>query len=187
LLKALGCQRAIQSYQKIQCAHEETRRLNVEVRRLRTWISDEAAFLMAHATHFLSSSEESDVLTGKEIQIHLATHNRVSQSHLRHILAIEALPGFSGVPENGVRKGGVSPEPPILPSTHPSTNNSHATLPSQAGDFAQMAQQVRIVPEKVSVNDQEAESRPSDAEDDEELSDNLFNLEGFLDALNVEG
>jgi len=76
-------------------------RLNVEVRRLQTYMRDEEYFL----SHHLGKLQEDDPKLALQLQyklLHLQAFNKVHRARIRQI---HALYSFSGVRICGIRKG----------------------------------------------------------------------------------
>ncbi|KAG1745399.1 uncharacterized protein EDB91DRAFT_1049934, partial [Suillus paluster] len=86
---------------KIQRAHEEVRRLNVEVARLSAWVDHEDA----HFKATIESLVKSDPTLSHEISCMYEERRRVNDVHRRRIHAISELPGYSG--SRGVETRGI--------------------------------------------------------------------------------
>ena len=86
---------------KVLRAHEEVVRLNVEIRRLQTWVDDEDTFLLTHARNL---SETDPVLGARVYDIYLRRH-RVNNIHRARLRSIYALPGYNGHTTPGIRLG----------------------------------------------------------------------------------
>lgn len=96
----------MRKYQRLQRAKEELIRCNIEVRRLHTSIVDE------HRT--FNDLAVTGPLNG-EIHEFVSRRKAVNSLLIARIKQIYSLPGFTGVPSPGVRKGHVVPDP--LPDT----------------------------------------------------------------------
>ncbi|KAG6839861.1 hypothetical protein C0991_011015 [Blastosporella zonata] len=99
-------------YQRLQRAHEEVLRCNIEIRRLHTSIVDENnAFV-----HVLSTLD--CVLTPLHYLVHehITRCMAVNQKLLARIHQTYTLPGFTGIPLPGVRKGMTTSDQPESPS-----------------------------------------------------------------------
>lgn len=93
---------AMDKYFKICRAKEEIERLNVEVRRLRTWIKDEATLYRST----LERLKDADPLLFFQVQKVWHRRSLVNAIHGCRIHEIEQLHGFSGVRgATGIRKG----------------------------------------------------------------------------------
>ena len=83
---------AMDLYFKIARAHEEIARLNVEIRRLATYIRDE--------DHFLLYSEKKALETDPRLALHIKLHRmergRFNNRHRHRLRDIARLDGFSG-------------------------------------------------------------------------------------------
>lgn len=92
---------AMQQNRRVKRAREEIARLNVEVRRLHTWILDEQddvsqVLRQLHA--------EQSPLYGA-VEEYWTVRRRVNWDLLARLRRIYSLPGFTGTPEPGVRIG----------------------------------------------------------------------------------
>lgn len=93
----------LQSYLKVCRAQEEIIRLNVEVRRLWTWLKDEYWTLK-------SAMEQAEPLIAKEIGLLVSRHVEAGAVQQHRIHQIIALPGYTGgTLDGGVRRGATSP------------------------------------------------------------------------------
>lgn len=112
-----------QSYLKAHRAEEEIRRLNIEVRRLFTWLKDEYWRLKA-------SRDCADPLIAKEIDRMIERHVEMGGVQQQRLLQIIALPGYSGSAlEGGRQKGATGPsEPPPFSSTPEDVDQEEAEL-----------------------------------------------------------
>ena len=86
---------------KLCRAKEELARLNVEMRRLRTWIHDEHQQMTAAITDL----SKSDPSLSHELQHRWALRSAVNDIHLRRLDVIENLSGFTGIRGIGLRQG----------------------------------------------------------------------------------
>ncbi|KAG6847569.1 hypothetical protein H0H93_007343 [Arthromyces matolae] len=100
---------------KIQRAHEEIQRLNIEIRRFITYMKDEEAFLETRQDATL----ESDPRIAHQIWMHRRRLLLVNEQHRRRIFKLSKLNGFTGclVPGTGVESAMTT-----APSTTGSTN-----------------------------------------------------------------
>ncbi|KAI5990768.1 hypothetical protein EDD15DRAFT_2369543 [Pisolithus albus] len=89
---------ALDTYFKVCRAEEEIKRLNIEIRRVITYMHDEE--------HFLRTCEEkiSNVhpALGHQVSQRRKLHSQFNGSHLKHLHDIAMLPGFSGTLIPGV-------------------------------------------------------------------------------------
>ncbi|KAJ7790880.1 hypothetical protein B0H14DRAFT_3094581 [Mycena olivaceomarginata] len=99
---------AMDRYFKILRAHEEIKRLNIEIRRVVTWIRDENRFLRRMEKN-LSSEEgktEDVVELDKQmaVQVHLyrRRRGRYDAGHLQRFTKLAQTPGFTGTLQCGV-------------------------------------------------------------------------------------
>ncbi|KAK0447956.1 hypothetical protein EV421DRAFT_1889433 [Armillaria borealis] len=88
-------------YFKIQRAKEEIDRLNVEIRRLTTYIQDEDRFLCKKIEEYSTT----DPRTAFQIDKHRRSHARFNDRHIRHLVHLASEPGFTGTITPGVRLG----------------------------------------------------------------------------------
>ena len=108
---------AMDSYFKRRRAEEEIVRLNVEIRRLVTYIRDEERYLRACEETLKVQHPE----LAYQISIKRNIRGRFHRSHLKTLHAISQLPGFSGTLSPGISEriglgeSGSSPIP-IIPS-----------------------------------------------------------------------
>ncbi|EIW77818.1 hypothetical protein CONPUDRAFT_61444, partial [Coniophora puteana RWD-64-598 SS2] len=77
---------------KIQRAREEINRLNVEARRLRTWVNDELDDIKRHKERL----EKANPLLAAAMTSQFAARIRANHAHLRRLDTLERLPGYSG-------------------------------------------------------------------------------------------
>ncbi|KAF8513285.1 hypothetical protein JB92DRAFT_228676 [Gautieria morchelliformis] len=88
-------------YFKIIRANEEIQRLNVEIRRMRTWVDDEDR----HLLHAYEELKKADPELSTHVKSLYNTRHRVNDVHRAHIQAIYRLPGFAGPDTPGTRIG----------------------------------------------------------------------------------
>ncbi|KAG2108917.1 uncharacterized protein F5147DRAFT_576440, partial [Suillus discolor] len=98
---------ATMKYFKLQCAHEEIQRLNVEVRHLRTAIHDEEVKTIATIRRLL----ELDHTLTLELKHHYQARATVNAVHLFRLGQLESQHMFSGRRGIGVRLGSPSLSP----------------------------------------------------------------------------
>ncbi|KAG2753193.1 hypothetical protein P692DRAFT_201706191, partial [Suillus brevipes Sb2] len=87
-----GNREVTNNFFKIQRAHEEVQRLNVEVTRLSAWVDHEDA----HLKSTFESLAESDPALSREISHMYEERKRVNDVHRRRIHALYELSGYSG-------------------------------------------------------------------------------------------
>jgi hypothetical protein len=83
---------AMDLYFKIERAHEEVARLNVEIRRVATYIRDEDRFLRYSET----KARKTDAQLALHIKLHRLERGRFNAHHQRRLRDIARLKGFSG-------------------------------------------------------------------------------------------
>jgi hypothetical protein len=83
---------AMDLYFKIARAHEEITRLNIEIRRVATYIRDEDHFLQYSETNALQTNAR----LALQIKLHRAERGRFHNHHRRQLRDIARLDGFSG-------------------------------------------------------------------------------------------
>lgn len=95
---------AMAAYYKVQCAHSEIKRANIEITRLRTFIRDDTALhLTVIDSLHISNPGLSAVLAHRwELQ------SAVNDVHLRRLNSVANLPGYTGGQGCGVRVGSLS-------------------------------------------------------------------------------
>ncbi|KAG6884740.1 hypothetical protein C0992_005852 [Termitomyces sp. T32_za158] len=91
----------IKKDQKVKRAHEEIIRCNVEVRRLHTSILDEDG----HFTIRLQAIKDASLPIYGAVNEFVTRRRRINTALLTRIAQIYSLPGFTGVPQPGVKKG----------------------------------------------------------------------------------
>jgi hypothetical protein len=89
-------------YLKMTRAQEEIQRLNVEIKRLSTWIYDEAA----HLDHAVSSCAPHNSHLSQALYVFAEHRKRINNNLLRILKAIYVLPGYSGETSVGQREQG---------------------------------------------------------------------------------
>lgn len=100
---------AMISWMKIERAKEEITRLNVEARRLKTYIQGSSAARQCSIKHLCQTNPA----LAAELQQRHNTQSPINTLLLRDLHKMESLPGFSGWRTSGVRDGvsmGPSPE-----------------------------------------------------------------------------
>jgi hypothetical protein len=88
-------------YSKIKRAKEEVIRLNVEVRRLQTYIHNEEQFLRKHIEELRTDDPELALQLQKKLT-HLQALNQLHHTRIRQI---HKLPIFSGIVTRGIHQG----------------------------------------------------------------------------------
>lgn len=83
-------------------------RLNIEIRRLRTWVHNESKC----TTKVISALSTSDPHLSVEIHRRWQLRKAVNNIHLQRLDAIEKLPGFTGIQGIGLKEGTTSLEAP---------------------------------------------------------------------------
>ncbi|KAG2337983.1 hypothetical protein BDR05DRAFT_857393, partial [Suillus weaverae] len=86
-------QEATKKYFKLCRTREELARLNIEIRRLRTFIH----FEQSQVTTVIEDLHRSDATLGDELQQQWCSRAAINAVHLHHLDRIECLPGFSGL------------------------------------------------------------------------------------------
>lgn len=88
------------SYFKTLRAAEEIQRLNIEIRRLATFVRDEDLFLRSQETLV----QQTNPILAHAISLYRLERGRFNAHHLTIIEKIYALPGFTGTTSYGVRQ-----------------------------------------------------------------------------------
>ncbi|KAF7361097.1 hypothetical protein MSAN_01141000 [Mycena sanguinolenta] len=83
---------AMDTYFKILRAREEIKRLNIETKRLVTWIQDEDRFLQKTAEKY----KESDPALAFQISAYWQRRGRSDHIHMQRLWALAKTPGFIG-------------------------------------------------------------------------------------------
>jgi hypothetical protein len=86
------------SYFKILRAREEIKRLNIEIKRVVTWIDDEDLFLRKKEEEY----KESDPALAFQISVYRQRRARSDTNHMHRFWALAKTPGFTGSVEPGV-------------------------------------------------------------------------------------
>lgn len=89
------------AYFKLQGSHTKIKCLNVEIRRLSTWMRDEEWYLHVQIMRL----EQEDPLLAHQLSKQRDAVVAVNQVHRRRIGDLEALEGFTGWRGTGIRKG----------------------------------------------------------------------------------
>lgn len=92
-----GNREAMQRYFRIKAAEEEIRRLNVEIQRIVTFISDESCFI----TQKLAELSVINPLLAHEIEWRWNLRRAVNQSHIAALTKLTKRTGFSGTIQPG--------------------------------------------------------------------------------------
>lgn len=92
---------AMVKYFKLCRAQEEVVRLNIEIRRLRTSIHDEAAHMVQTISHLSLTNPP----LATELQKRWRLHNSVNHLHIQHLNAVEDSTSFTGLRGIGKRSG----------------------------------------------------------------------------------
>jgi hypothetical protein len=99
-----ACRVVIDHYFKLERAREEIQRLNVEIRRVVTYIRDEDNFFCL---------KEADIMLvnpglARQVKIHRMERGRFNARHMEHFRKLASLPGFSGsiIPGTSTEFGG---------------------------------------------------------------------------------
>ncbi|THU78591.1 hypothetical protein K435DRAFT_824088 [Dendrothele bispora CBS 962.96] len=87
-------------YFKICRAREEIQRLNVEIRRVATYLCDEEAYLLQKEKELAITDPD----LAHQIRIHRHRRGRFNEAHWRQLQETANLPGFSGTLKPGVGK-----------------------------------------------------------------------------------
>ncbi|KAJ7323994.1 hypothetical protein DFH08DRAFT_711539 [Mycena albidolilacea] len=89
---------AMDSYFKILRAREEIKRLNIEIKRVVTWIDDKDLFLRKKEEEY----KESDPALTFQISVYRQRRARSDTNHMHRFWALAKTPGFTGSVEPGV-------------------------------------------------------------------------------------
>ena len=146
-------------------AHEEIEQLNIEIRRLVTFICDKQLFLQQNVAEF----ETLDTVLAHHIRVYQSEQGRFTAPHLQHLQRISKLAGFSGSLDPGSRltsnsvpeRVGTHPEcvgiHPERVGTHPERVGTHpehvGTHPERVGTHPE---RVGIHPERVGIHPKHA-------------------------------
>lgn len=118
---------AMDMYFKTQRAKEEIRRLNIEIRRVITYIRDEDIFLRAQE----SAVRLTDPLLAHQIHLYQNERGRFNEAHMQCFRATAKLHGFSGSLHPGTAiTAGSAPPPQTTPVPHsqPDIDPAHADV-----------------------------------------------------------
>jgi hypothetical protein len=80
-------------YFKIVCAHSEIHRLNIEIRRLQTWVDKEDAELLSAA----NTIAETDAYLASEVHAFRLDRKRVNDVHRARLRAVYNIKGYTGL------------------------------------------------------------------------------------------
>ncbi|KAF8142374.1 hypothetical protein K438DRAFT_2030121 [Mycena galopus ATCC 62051] len=93
---------AMDRYFKILRAREEIKRLNIEIRRVVTWIHDENRFLRKMERNLRDgdgkseTEREEDSYMAVQVRLYRQQHGRFDEGHLKRFRELARLPGFTG-------------------------------------------------------------------------------------------
>jgi hypothetical protein len=93
---------AMDTYFKIERAKEEITRLNIEIRRLVTWIRDEGRFLRDREAALRSSEgkteeqAEADLLLAVQMKLYRRQRSRFDDQHMEILRKLAKMKGFTG-------------------------------------------------------------------------------------------
>jgi hypothetical protein len=99
---------AMDRYFKILCAHEEIKRLNVEIPWVVTWIRDENRFLRKMERILSDGEAKSDIekktdgYMAVQVRLYRQQHGRLDAGHLKRFHELARMPGFTGSLRCGV-------------------------------------------------------------------------------------
>ncbi|KAF9041243.1 hypothetical protein BJ165DRAFT_1416052 [Panaeolus papilionaceus] len=93
-----GSRTLVDQFFKIKGARDEIKRLNIEIRRLTTYIRDEEAFL----AHHVDTLSETQPLLAHQIHLRLISLKLKNDVHITRMKGLLKLPGFSGTLDEGV-------------------------------------------------------------------------------------
>ncbi|KAF9036399.1 hypothetical protein BJ165DRAFT_1417245 [Panaeolus papilionaceus] len=127
-----GSRTLVDQFFKIKGARDEIKRLNIEIRRLTTYIRDEEAFL----AHHVDTLSETQPLLAHQIHLRLISLKLKNDIHIMRMKGLLKLPGFSGTLDEGV-----SIEASQIPTTVPSSPISLTTRRSVAESSEEAAEQ----------------------------------------------
>lgn len=88
----------IDKYFKLERAREEILRLNIEIKRVITYIRDEDTFLRMKE----SELKDTDSIMAHQIKVHRWERARFNEQHMCRFTKLASLPGFSGSIQPGV-------------------------------------------------------------------------------------
>lgn len=112
-------------YFKILRAREEIKRVNIEMRRLRTSIRDEHLFFRQR----IAQLQETDPWIAAEVQVQYNWRARLNVTLTATLDKIEALPGFTGTRGAGTRCGAMSVDGDVAEP------HSHCDIVDRAGPY----------------------------------------------------
>ncbi|KAG1797356.1 uncharacterized protein HD556DRAFT_1267601 [Suillus plorans] len=145
-----AARRAMDLYFKMCRAREEIQHLNVEVRRLVTYIQDEDKYLRACEDQLKSVSPT----LANQIAIHRNVRGRFNSRHLKRLYDISNLPGFSGTiapgmsTNTGLGESSSTPNaqvPSQLLAGHPPFNDRRsAVVPDTPDDLDEEEQEEEV-------------------------------------------
>ncbi|THU80237.1 hypothetical protein K435DRAFT_823707 [Dendrothele bispora CBS 962.96] len=100
--------KAMDRYFKILRAREEIKRLNIEIRRVATFLQDEDVFLQRHETELAADNPA----LSHQIQLYRRRRGRYNANLWSRLIKVTKLPGFTGTLLRGAEKS------PFVPSLH---------------------------------------------------------------------
>lgn len=99
---------AMDTYFKTLRAREEIHRLNIEIRRVVTWIPDENRILRAKEAELMEvegkteKEVEGDLQMAVQVRLYRERRGRFDETHMQRFWALRKLPGFTGTLTPGV-------------------------------------------------------------------------------------
>ena len=155
---------------KIRRAREEISRLNIEIRRVATYICDEDRYLRRCEAQI----QEYDPQLAHQVALHRLERGRFNSHHLRRLAEISRLSGFTGsiLPGESINTapGASASNPTIQPPTSPDCTTEPADTGLEAPSFC----------DEEIVEDLEEEQGADDS--DEEISRAIYDVLRITDS-----
>ncbi|KAJ7831870.1 hypothetical protein B0H13DRAFT_2240523 [Mycena leptocephala] len=156
-----GARELMDTYFKIERAKEEIDRLNIEIRRLVTYIRDERVFLLAKEAEVRETDPHLAIFIGK----YQMQWGRFDEDHMKRLrtMARKLGPRFSGTLVPGVR---------LAPPPEPATQGDRMDTEEEEGEAAAVAAELergRLAQERGEEDDDGWETDTSDVDEGEDV------------------
>lgn len=147
------------SYFKLQRAQEEIDRLNIEIRRVITYIRDENVFLRKQE----ATVRLSDPLLAYQINLYRNERGRFNDAHMHRFAETAKLPGFSGSLSPGI-------------STTATSRSTNPTIPEEPDTLIDEVPDAHSLPLDDPQDLQDLEDEEAGEEEITELCTDLYHI-----------
>ncbi|KAJ7102996.1 hypothetical protein C8R43DRAFT_1092256 [Mycena crocata] len=134
---------AMDMYFKIQRSDEEIVRLNIEIRRLMTYIRDEEGFLWRQEQQIRG---EHGAAIAHQVRRYRMRQGRFNEDHRERLIKLSKVPGFTGTLEAGtpVKKERL-PSPPSPPASEPPESDPESSDSDSEAEADAVAEQFTLM------------------------------------------